>query len=149
MGCHFFRIIVSFDKQKLFSFMMSHWLIVLSACAIGILFRKSFPIQISSKLVPTFFSIRFSVSSFMLKFLIHLDLNFVHRDKYGSIWIFYMQPSNSIRTICWICYLSSSVYFWILHRHSNIHRCMGFCLSLQLDSTGTAICFCVNTTLVL
>jgi hypothetical protein len=31
---------------------------------------------------------RFSVSGFMLRSLIHLDLSFVHGDKYGSIFIF-------------------------------------------------------------
>ena len=34
------------------------------------------------------FSSRFSVSSFMLKSLIHLDLSFVQGDKYGSICTF-------------------------------------------------------------
>mgnify|MGYP007133048323 CR=1 FL=1 len=42
----------------------------------------------SSRLFPTFSSIRFSVSGFMLRSLIHLDLSFVQGDKYGSIFIF-------------------------------------------------------------
>ena len=38
-------------------------------------------------IVPTFSSIRFSVAGFMLRSLIHLDLSFVHGDRYGSIFI--------------------------------------------------------------
>ena len=40
-----------------------------------------------SKLFPTFSPIRFSVSSFMLRSLIHLDLSFVQGVKDGSICI--------------------------------------------------------------
>jgi hypothetical protein len=36
---------------------------------------------------PTYFSISFSVSGFMRRSLIHLDLSFVQRDKNGSICI--------------------------------------------------------------
>jgi hypothetical protein len=52
----------------------------------------------SSRLVPTYFSIRFSVLCFLLRFLIHLDLSFVQGDKYRSIFIFfftYSQPARS------------------------------------------------------
>ena len=37
--------------------------------------------------LPTFSSIRFNVSGFMLRSLIHLDLSFVHGDRYGFIFI--------------------------------------------------------------
>ena len=40
-----------------------------------------------SRLFPTFSSIRFSVSGFMWRSLIHLDLSFVQGDKNGSICI--------------------------------------------------------------
>jgi len=43
---------------------------------------------VSSFSFPTFYSIRFSVSSSMLRALIHLDLSVMHGDKYGSIFIF-------------------------------------------------------------
>jgi hypothetical protein len=39
------------------------------------------------RLFPTFSFVRFSISSFMLRSLIHLDLSFVHGDKNGSICI--------------------------------------------------------------
>ena len=38
-------------------------------------------------LFSTFSSIRFGVAGFMLRSLIHLDLSFVHGDRYGSIFI--------------------------------------------------------------
>jgi hypothetical protein len=44
-------------------------------------------VPMSSRLFPTFCSIRFIISGFMLRSLIHLDLSFVQGDKYGSIFI--------------------------------------------------------------
>ena len=38
-------------------------------------------------LLPTFFSIRYSAVGFILISLIHLDLSFVHGDRYGSTFI--------------------------------------------------------------
>jgi hypothetical protein len=38
-----------------------------------------------SRLFPTFYSIKFHVSGFMLKSLSQLDLSFVQSDKYGAI----------------------------------------------------------------
>ena len=63
---------------KLFCFMRFHLLIVvLGACAIGALFRKLSPVPVWSRLFPTSSSVRFNASGFMLRSLIHLDLNFV------------------------------------------------------------------------
>ena len=70
--------------------MRSHLLIVdLSACAtgIGVLFRKLFPVQMCPRLFPTFSSVRFSVSGFMLRSLIQLNLSYEHSDRYGSTCI--------------------------------------------------------------
>jgi hypothetical protein len=54
-----------------------HLLVVeLSACTIGILFRNS-PVSMGSRLFTAFYSIRFSVSGFMLKSLKHLVVCFV------------------------------------------------------------------------
>ena len=63
--------------------MRSHLLIVdLSTRAIGVLFRKLSPVSVHSRLLPTFFSIRLSVSGFVLRSLTYLDLNFVQGDRY-------------------------------------------------------------------
>jgi hypothetical protein len=57
---------VAFALQKLFSVLMSHLVIVdLSACLTGVLFRKLSPVPMHSMPLPTFSSIRFSVSGFM------------------------------------------------------------------------------------
>ena len=88
VGCCFVLLIVSFAVQKLFSIMESHLLIVdVSVCAIGVLSRKLSLVSMRSSLFPTFSSIRFSVSGFMLISLIHLDLSFVQGNKYVSICI--------------------------------------------------------------
>ena len=55
-----------------------------SLCVAGVIFRKWFPVSMHSSVLPTFSSIRFSVAGFMLRSLIHLDLNFMHGDRYGS-----------------------------------------------------------------
>jgi hypothetical protein len=44
-------------------------------------------VPMSYRLFPTFYSIRLSVSAFMLRSLIHLNLSFVQGDKYISIHI--------------------------------------------------------------
>jgi hypothetical protein len=79
---------VSFALQKLCNLMRSHLSILdLTAYAIGILFRNfpPGPMCLTSSL--TFSSILFSVSSFMWRSLIHLDLSFVQGDNNGSICI--------------------------------------------------------------
>ena len=57
---------------------MSHWCFV----------QEIFPVSLCSRLFPTFSTIRFSVSGFTCRFLIHLDLSFVQGDKNGSICTF-------------------------------------------------------------
>ena len=75
------------DVRVLFSFRRSHLLIVsLSVCAVGVIFRKWFPVPMRSSVFPTFSSIRFSVANLTLKSLIHFKLSFVH-DRYLSIFI--------------------------------------------------------------
>jgi hypothetical protein len=62
--------------------MRSHLLVGdFNTYAIDVLFRKYFPVPMSSRL---FSSIRFSESDFMLRSLIHLDLIFVQSDMYRS-----------------------------------------------------------------
>ena len=85
----FFLLVISFALQKLLSFRKSHLLIVaLSVCATGVIFRKWSPVPMRSSVLPTFSSMRFSVVGFMLRSLIHVDLSFVHDERYGSIFIF-------------------------------------------------------------
>jgi hypothetical protein len=84
----FVLLSVSFALQKICNFMRSHLSILdLTAQAIAVLFKNFSPVPISSRLFPTFSSINFSVSGFMWRSLIHLDLSFVQGDKNGSIHI--------------------------------------------------------------
>jgi hypothetical protein len=102
VGCHFALLMVSFVLHKLFSFMRSHLLIVdLHACFIGVLFKKLSPVPVCSKLLfPTFLLYWLSVSSVILRSLIHLDLNFEQCDKYGSICILIQSTSSYTSTVC-------------------------------------------------
>ena len=75
-----------FALQKLFRFTRSHLLnFDLSDCAIVVLFRKSFPVPMCLRLFSTFFSIRFSVPDFMIRYLIYLEMSCVHCARYESI----------------------------------------------------------------
>jgi hypothetical protein len=76
--------------MKVFIFIKFHLSIIdHSACVIVVLFMKLSPVPMGSNLFPTFSSIKFSVSDFMLRSLIHLDLScfFFQSDKYGSMFI--------------------------------------------------------------
>jgi hypothetical protein len=82
VGCLFVLLTVSFALQKLCNFMRSHLSILdLTTQAIAVLFRSCSSVPISLRLFPALSSIRFSVSGFMWRSLIHLDLSFVQRDK--------------------------------------------------------------------
>ena len=88
VGCHFVLLTVCFALQKFFSFKRSHQsFVVLSTSATGFLFRKLSPVPMILRLSSTLSVIRYSVSGFMLRSLIHLDLSFVQGDKYGFICI--------------------------------------------------------------
>jgi hypothetical protein len=74
--------------QKLYNFKRTHLSILdLKAQAIAVLFRNFSLVPISSRLLPTFSSISFSVFCFTWSSLIHLDLRFVQGNKNGSIHI--------------------------------------------------------------
>ena len=80
-----------FAFRKLDNFMRSYLSILdLIASAIGILFRKISPVPKCLRLFPTFFSITFTVSGFMWRSLIQLDLSFVQGIRMDQIVFFYM-----------------------------------------------------------
>ena len=120
LGCCFVLFTVSFDLQKLFSFRRSHLLIVpLSVCAV-VIFRKWFSIPMHSRLHHTFSSIRFSVIKSMLRSLVHLDLSFVHGDRYRSIFILlhvdiHICQHDSLKM------LFSTVQIWFLCQKTGVH----------------------------
>jgi hypothetical protein len=90
-----------FALQQLFGFIKSHVLIAdFSACAISVLFRRLSPKPVCLRLFSNLNSVKLSVSGFMLKSLIHVDLSFVQGDKYEYIALFNKQTSSFTSTIC-------------------------------------------------
>jgi hypothetical protein len=86
--CVFIQAIVPFASQKLFSFAISHLLNVeLNACCYQYSVQKVISCTNKFNAFPNFSSTRFSVSGFMLRSLIHLDLSFMQGNRYGSICI--------------------------------------------------------------
>ena len=65
-----------------------------------------------SRLFPTLSSIRFSVSSFMLRSLIHLDLSFVQGDKHSSICIL-LHANIQLDHHHWLKMFSLSIVFFL------------------------------------
>ena len=88
VSCFFVLLTVSFALQKLFSFERSYLFTgVLSVCATGVTFRKWSPVPMRLSVLPIFFSVKFSMIEYILRSLIHLNLRFMHGDRYGYIFI--------------------------------------------------------------
>ena len=107
---------VSYALQNFFSFIGSNLLIVdLSVCATGVLFRKLSLGPLCSRLLPTYPSIIFSVSGFMLRSLIHLKLNFVQDVKHKTISVLLLhedtQFDSTILEDVFFCSMCISVFF--------------------------------------
>lgn len=80
-------MMVSFALQKIFHFHEVPFIVCLSACADGVLFRNSIPVPINSGLFPALSSIKFTVSGFMLCSLIYFGVEFAQGGKYESLYI--------------------------------------------------------------
>jgi hypothetical protein len=100
----------------------------------------------SLRLFPTFSSLRFSVSGFMLRFLIYLDLDlsFVQGDKYGSIFILLHTDSQLDQRFLFFFFFFI-VYFWDLCQRSNDCKCVVLFLGFQFYSIVQHFCLCTNT----
>ena len=112
----------------------------------GVLFRKFPPVPMSSRLFPTFSSLRFSVSGFMFRSLIHLDLSFVQGDKYGSIFIFstYQQPVRPSSFVEDAFFFPLYVFHFLCQRSSD-GKCVVLFLGLQFYSIDQPVCLSTNT----
>ena len=83
VGCLFVLL------QKLLCFRRCHLSIVaLSIYSTDAIFRTWSSVPMHSRILFTFSSIKFSVTGFIVRSLIYLDLIFVHGDRYGSTGIF-------------------------------------------------------------
>ena len=103
--------------------MRDHLLIAyLSDGNTGILFRKFSLLSMYSRLFPTFSSIRFNVSAFMLRTLIYLDLSIVKVGKYCSICNI-LNADIQLEKHNLLNILSSSIaYFLLLCQKLGVHR---------------------------
>ena len=103
--------------------MRSHLLIFyFSACATIFLFRKFSSVPMHSRLFSSFSSIGFSIFSFMLRSLIHLDLSFEQSDRYGLTCLLLhanIQLDYLLKTLLFLLYIS---VFFI--KKSVTHRCV-------------------------
>jgi hypothetical protein len=80
----------------------------------------------------------------MLRSLIHLDLNFVQRNKYGYIFIILHTDSqlDQHHLLKMLCFLFSIVYFWRLHQKSCDSNCVFFisgCWTLPLINMSVSV----------
>jgi hypothetical protein len=85
-----------------------------------------YPSADDSRLFLIFFFIRFSVSGFTLKSLIHFDSCFVQSDKYESIFIFStyllpVRPAPFIEDKLFIFKKSLFYFFWLLCQRSSVY----------------------------
>lgn len=83
--------------------------VALNTCAVNVLFGKSFPMPMSSVVLPNFSLIRFRVSHLMLKSTDHCKLSFVQDHNMDLFAFLYMQTSSlsSYKDVFF-----SSVYFY-------------------------------------
>ena len=117
----------------------------LTVQAIAVLFRNFSPVPISSRVFPTFSFINFSVSGFMWRSLIHLDLSFVHGDKNGSILSL---PHDNCQLSHHQLLKMLSFFHWmvlLLCQRSSDHRCVGSFPGLQFYSIDLPICCSTST----
>lgn len=98
-GLHFVLLIVSFALKKFFNFRTFHFTVILLTVCATVIFRKLYPLSICSRLPPSFFSINFSITSFMLKSLIYLNLSFIWGEK-ELFPFFFMSLPTYASTIC-------------------------------------------------
>jgi hypothetical protein len=126
--------------------MRSHVLIVYrSAWATVVLFRKSSSVPIQSRLIPTFSSITFGVSGFILRSKIHLDWSFVQGDKYGYICIFLHAGIQLDEHHLFNMFSFFHCKVWLLCEKSSVYRCVSLFLRLWFNH-WSACPFYYNTT---
>jgi hypothetical protein len=99
--------------------------------AIGVLFKELSSVTMYLRLFSTFYSIRFSVSGFMLRSLIYLNLSFCSGD-YGSIWILQYADIQLDQHHLLKMLPSFIVWFCLLCQKSGVHKCVCVCVCVCL-----------------
>ena len=133
-----------FALQKLLNFRRSHLLVIdLSACTAGVLLRKLSPVQVCSRLFPTFSSIC-SISGFIVRSLFHLDLSFVQGVDTDLLEFFYILTS-SLDEHHLLKMLSFFPLYLLLYQKSAMRMHLDLHLVLRFRSIDQTVCFYANT----
>jgi hypothetical protein len=86
--------------------------------------------------------IKFKMSAFMLRSLIHLDLSFVQGYRYASICIFlHADIQLDQHHLLKILSFFHHMVFGFLIKKSSVQRCMSLILSLRFYSIDQLVCF--------
>lgn len=125
--CLFVQLMVSFALQNLFIFMRSHLLSILVPELLMFCLRSCLLCQCLLSF-PSFSHIRFSVSGYMLRSLVHLNLSCVQGDMYGSLCILLHVDTQSVQQHL-LKMLFSNVKFCLLYQRSDVHRHNHFLIS--------------------
>lgn len=118
---------ISIEYPKNFSFIGLHLFIFgLSACATRIMFRKSHPLSVSSRIFPNFSLTIHRALSLMLWSLIHLGLSLFRVRQndlfYSFTYSFSAWHAQFVENV-----IFSNVYCWLLYRKSgNLYLCLHF-----------------------
>lgn len=94
------------------------------------LFIKFFPTPICSRLFSTLSPIRFSISGFILRSLIHWSWVVCKVNITNLFGFLYTQLSSSTSRICWRYFDYCTVYFCFVYQTSGVHKYVDLCLSL-------------------
>jgi hypothetical protein len=84
------------------------------------------------RLFLTLSSVRFSVSGFVLKALVHIDFSFAQGDKYECICILLHADIQFDQHHFWKM-LYEHLYFWLFSQKSGVQRHVDLCLCLQFN----------------
>lgn len=114
-----------------------------SASVIGSLFKMFSLISMCSRLFPSVSSVRFRVSDFMFRSLIHLNFRFVQGDRYGSIQLDEQHVLYMLSLFyCIFCLLHQNQCLWVwgftsvssvlFHWTSCLFLCQYYTILLQL-----------------
>ena len=122
--------------------LINHWSQSLS---FGVQFRKLSLGWMSSGILSTLSSMRFSVSRFMLKSWIHLILRFVQGVINMDVFSFLHVDIQIVQHN--LLKMLSFFYFivWIRCQNPSVHKCEGLFLGLWFDSIDQHVYCCTNT----
>jgi hypothetical protein len=111
-------------------------------------------VLICLRLFAHFFFNRFSISGYMCRYLIHLDLDFVQRIKNGPICILlnadhHLSQHNLLNMLSFPPHPPPTGWFKLFCQRSSENRYMGSFLGFQFYFSYLPVCLCTNIMLFL